>query len=45
LRGDEGARALLRGPATTLVDMPEAGLDVDTPADLRRLAPGSAQSR
>ena len=39
LRGDEGARALLRGSATlTLVDMPEAALDVDTPADVRRLA-------
>lgn len=39
LRGDEGARALLRGSATlTPVDMPEAALDVDTPADLRRLA-------
>jgi CTP:molybdopterin cytidylyltransferase MocA len=39
LRGDEGARALLRGSARlTLVDMPEAALDVDTPADVRRLA-------
>jgi molybdenum cofactor cytidylyltransferase len=39
LGGDEGARALLRGGAgVTLVDMPEAALDVDTPADLRRLA-------
>ena len=39
LRGDEGARALLRGGATlTLVDMPEAALDVDTPADVRQLA-------
>ena len=39
LRGDEGARALLRaGAAITLVDMPEAGIDVDTPADVRRLA-------
>lgn len=39
LRGDEGARALLRSSATlTLVDMPEAALDVDTPADVRRLA-------
>lgn len=38
LRGDEGARALLRGRASiTLVDMPEAALDVDTPADVRRL--------
>jgi molybdenum cofactor cytidylyltransferase len=39
LRGDAGARALLRRSATlTLVDMPEAALDVDTPADVRRLA-------
>jgi CTP:molybdopterin cytidylyltransferase MocA len=38
LRGDEGARALLRAEAKlTTVDMPEAALDVDTPADLRRL--------
>jgi CTP:molybdopterin cytidylyltransferase MocA len=38
LRGDEGARALLRAePMLTTVDMPEAALDVDTPADLRRL--------
>jgi molybdenum cofactor cytidylyltransferase len=37
LRGDEGARALLRGVATlTPVDMPEAAFDVDTPEDLRR---------
>jgi CTP:molybdopterin cytidylyltransferase MocA len=39
LRGDEGARALLRRTGTlTLVDMPEAAVDVDTPADMRRLA-------
>ena len=38
LDGDAGARALLRGGAvTTLVAMPEAELDVDTPADLLRL--------
>ena len=38
LRGDEGARALLRGHvAPTLVDMPEAALDIDTPNDLERL--------
>jgi CTP:molybdopterin cytidylyltransferase MocA len=38
LRGDSGARALLRdNAALTLVDMPEAALDIDTPADLRRL--------
>jgi CTP:molybdopterin cytidylyltransferase MocA len=38
LDGDAGARALLRGSETvTLVAMPEAELDVDTPADLARL--------
>ena len=39
LRGDEGARTLLRGSGTavTLVDMPEAALDIDTPADVARL--------
>ena len=38
LRGDQGARALLRGgEPSTLVDMPEAALDIDTPADLRGL--------
>jgi len=38
LAGDQGARALLRGaPSITLVDMPEAALDIDTPADLRKL--------
>jgi len=38
LRGDQGARALLRGSGTvTLVDMPEAALDIDTPDDLARL--------
>ena len=37
-RGDEGARALLRGAAAlTLVDMPEAALDIDTPADAQQL--------
>jgi CTP:molybdopterin cytidylyltransferase MocA len=45
LRGDEGARAFLRtSPALTLVDMPEAALDVDTPADVRRLARGSPRA-
>ena len=34
LRGDEGARALLRDGRVTIVEMPEAALDVDTPADL-----------
>ena len=34
LRGDEGARRLLRDGRVTPVEMPEAALDVDTPADL-----------
>jgi molybdenum cofactor cytidylyltransferase len=38
LRGDQGARTLLRGAeAATLVDIPEAALDIDTPADLLAL--------
>ena len=38
LHGDVGARALLRASAKlTLVSMPEAAFDVDTPADLARL--------
>jgi CTP:molybdopterin cytidylyltransferase MocA len=38
LDGDAGARALLRNAdAITLVAMPEAALDVDTPADLAQL--------
>ena len=38
LEGDVGARALLRGaPVLTLVEMPEAELDVDTAEDLARL--------
>jgi CTP:molybdopterin cytidylyltransferase MocA len=38
LHGDEGARALLRGEqGITLVDLPEASLDIDTAADLERL--------
>jgi nicotine blue oxidoreductase len=40
LRGDEGARALLRDRSVTLVEMPEAALDVDTPADLLGLRAG-----
>jgi molybdenum cofactor cytidylyltransferase len=44
LRGDEGARALLREAAPTLVDMPEAALDVDTPADLQWLERGPPQA-
>ncbi len=42
LRGDEGARALLRDSPVTLVEMPEAALDVDTPADLLALRTGEA---
>jgi CTP:molybdopterin cytidylyltransferase MocA len=38
LRGDAGARSLLRGGEITAVPMPEAELDVDTPADVARLA-------
>ena len=35
VRGDSGARALLRGAhALTLVDMPEAAVDLDTPEDV-----------
>ncbi len=38
LEGDAGARAILRAtPRLTLVPMPEAALDVDTPADAARL--------
>lgn len=38
LTGDSGARGLLRAAAAvTLVDMPEAALDIDTQADLARL--------
>lgn len=43
LQGDQGARALLRdGPSITLVDMPEAALDIDTPADLLELRSGTS---
>jgi CTP:molybdopterin cytidylyltransferase MocA len=36
--GDAGARALLRGARqVTLVDLPEAELDVDPPEDAARL--------
>lgn len=35
LHGDSGARALLRdAPALTLVDMPQAAVDLDTPEDV-----------
>ncbi len=37
LTGDQGLRSLLHGVALTLVDVPGANPDVDTPADLRRL--------
>lgn len=37
LRGDTGARALLNGSGVTLVCLPEAALDVDTPEDVTRL--------
>ena len=41
LQGDQGARALLRGRAAAApVDMPEAALDIDTPADLLELRAG-----
>ena len=41
LRGDEGARTLLRDRRVTLVEMPEAALDVDTPDDLLGLRAGT----
>jgi molybdenum cofactor cytidylyltransferase len=44
LRGDEGARSLLRDTHVTLVDMPEAAFDVDTPEDLLALRGGSGRS-
>jgi molybdenum cofactor cytidylyltransferase len=38
VRGDQGARELLRGAESpTLVDLPEAALDIDTRADLVKL--------
>ena len=37
LRGDAGARALLRRSGITTVNMPEAELDIDTRADVARL--------
>ncbi|HEY3518768.1 MAG TPA: NTP transferase domain-containing protein, partial [Gammaproteobacteria bacterium] len=42
LRGDEGARALLRDRRVTVVEMPEAALDVDTPEDLLGLRAGTS---
>jgi molybdenum cofactor cytidylyltransferase len=45
LQGDQGARALLRGaPSITLVEMPEAALDIDTPADLLELRASASSS-
>ena len=44
LRGDAGARALLRGTGITIVDMPEAELDIDTRADVGRLR-GESQAQ
>ncbi len=35
--GDQGARALLRSLPATAVPMPEAAMDIDTPADLAEL--------
>lgn len=41
LHGDHGARALLRASGNmTVVDMPEAAFDVDTPADVEKLRAG-----
>jgi CTP:molybdopterin cytidylyltransferase MocA len=37
LTGDTGLRVLLAGEPVTLMDVPGANPDVDTPADLRRL--------
>ncbi len=42
LRGDAGARGLLKDPAETVitVPVPSAAIDIDVPADLRRLRGG-----
>jgi CTP:molybdopterin cytidylyltransferase MocA len=46
LRRNEGARALLREVAPlTLIDMPEAALDVDTPEDLQKLGTAPIRRR
>jgi molybdenum cofactor cytidylyltransferase len=43
LKGDSGARGLLRAAeSVALVDLPEAALDIDTPADVARLSPRSS---
>ena len=39
LRGDQGARGLLREPGVVWVPFPGGGLDVDRPEDLRQGAP------
>jgi molybdenum cofactor cytidylyltransferase len=44
LRGDAGARGLLRANRVSCVEMPEAALDVDTPADLLALRGGGSRS-
>jgi len=36
LRGDQGARGLLRAPGTRSVELPGGALDLDTPADVVR---------
>ena len=43
LRGAEGARRIIAAhtTATAFVDLPELAFDIDTPADLQRLAPPS----
>ncbi|MEO0421201.1 MAG: nucleotidyltransferase family protein [Pseudomonadota bacterium] len=43
LRGDVGARAVLRATSFTSVAMPEAALDIDRPEDLARLPATSAR--
>ena len=47
LRGDQGARELLRDPARSVVgiELPRAALDVDTAADAQRLRNGTARGR
>lgn len=46
LDGDRGARELLRAhaPRVLRVDLPQAAIDIDTPADLARLVPPSVDS-
>ena len=41
VQGDQGARSLLRTLPVTPVPMPEAAIDIDTPADLLALQPGA----